>query len=286
MKVTITHPDKLLFPKIKKKEFVAYYQRVASRMLPLIKDRPISMKRYPQGVHKPGFFQKNLPTHPKWIKTVTVKCKSGDSIQMLVCNTPAALLWLANQNCITPHIALSRYDKPNLPDRLIFDLDPPSKGSFHLVVVGALALKQLLEKKLGLKTFINTTGSKGLHLVVPIKREYDFATVRKFARTAASYLVKQAPKKFTIEVRKAKRRGRLYIDVARNGLGQTVAAPYAVRAAKQASIALPISWKALPHIKSDSFTIKSRLPQNPWGSLERSRRSLAQAIKRMKKLCP
>ncbi|HSX12445.1 MAG TPA: non-homologous end-joining DNA ligase [Rhabdochlamydiaceae bacterium] len=290
MKVVITHPDKLLFPKskIKKQELADYYRTVSKWMLPLIKDRPISMKRYPQGIAKIGFFQKNVPEgHPAWIKTVRVGREGKESIQMLLCNELPTLLWLANQNCITPHIWLSRIDKPHTPDRLIFDLDPPPKGGFQAVAHGAFALKEILEKKLKLKTFVNVTGSKGVHIVVPIKREYDFDKVRSFARAIASYLAKKEPNKFTTEVRKEKRRGRVYIDVVRNAFGQTVVAPYAVRALEGASVAAPISWEELKNrsLKSNSFTIrniKSRLRKNPWASLERSSKSLTQAMKLIK----
>ncbi len=287
MKVTITHPDKLLFPKskISKKEMADYYQKISKRMLPLIKDRPISMKRYPQGITGLGFFQKNAPEgHPNWLKTARVGREGKGAIQMVLCNDLATLTWLANQNCITPHIWLSRIDKPRTPDRLIFDLDPPPKAGFKSVVEGAKALKELLEKKLKLKAFVNTTGSKGLHVVVPIKREFDFNEVRHFARQVAMMLVKSNPKKYTLEARKEKRRGRLYIDVVRNAFGQTVVAPYAVRALEGAPVATPIFWEELnnPSLKSNSFTIrtiKGRLKKNPWAQLERSSKSLKQAVK-------
>ncbi|HSX04536.1 MAG TPA: non-homologous end-joining DNA ligase [Rhabdochlamydiaceae bacterium] len=287
MKVVITHPDKLLFPKSKitKQELADYYRSVSKLMLPLIKDRPISMKRYPQGITKIGFFQKNAPEgHPNWLKTVSVGREGKESIQMVLCNDLATLVWLANQNCITPHIWLSRSDKPHYPDQIIFDLDPPPKGGFKTVVEGAQALKEILEKKLKLKTFVKTTGSKGLHVVIPIKREFDFNIVRDFARKIATILTKAEPKKYTIEARKEKRKGRLYIDVLRNAFGQTAVAPYAVRALEGAPVATPIFWVELNNksLKSNSFTIRNinkRLKKNPWANLERSSKSIKQAIK-------
>lgn len=289
--VTLTHPDKLLFPKSKmsKKELFNYYKAVSKRMLPLIKDRPISMKRYPQGIEREGFFQKHAPEgHPKWIRTVAASRSKKGAIQMVLCNDLPTLLWIANQNCITLHIWLSRYDKPDLPDRMIFDLDPPAKKGFGAVVQGALALREILEKKLKLKTFLNTTGSKGVHLVVPIKREFDFNTVRKLAHAIALLLVQENPSLYTLESRKAKRRGRLYIDVLRNGYGQTVVAPYSVRALEKGPIATPISWKELVQksVRSDSFTlrsIKAHLKKNPWSNLEKSCKSIKKAIQIMEK---
>lgn len=285
--VEITHPDKVLFPKTKitKKELAEHYLAVAKYMLPLIKDRPISMKRYPSGINQEGFFQKNAPEgHPDWIKTATVGRKEKENIHMVLCNDLATLLWMANQNCITPHIWLSRYDKPHQPDRLIFDLDPPPKKSFETVVYGARALREILEKKLKLKTFVTTTGSKGVHIVVPIKREFDFAEVRKFAHEIALFLIKKDPTKFTLEVRKEKRRGRLFIDIIRNAYGQTVAAPYSVRALEGAPVATPISWEELNQktLTSTSFNIhniRKRLQKNPWSNLERSSKSIKQAMK-------
>lgn len=291
MNVTLTHPNKLLFPKSKitKQELADYYKSVSKRMLPLIKNRPISMKRYPQGIAGINFFQKNAPAgHPSWLKTLKVGREGKESIQMVLCNDLATLVWLANQNCITPHIWLSRADKPHQPDRMIFDLDPPPKGGFQAVVEGANALKEILEKKLKLKTFVNTTGSKGLHIVVPIKRELDFNQVREFARKIATSLTKKSPDKFTTESRKEKRRGRLYIDVIRNAFGQTVVAPYGVRALEGAPVAAPIFWEELSNksFKSTSYTIrniKTQLKKNPWANLERSAKSLKPAIKLLEK---
>lgn len=290
--IDITHPDKVLFPKSKitKKELAEYYLAVAKYMLPLIKNRPISMKRYPSGIKQEGFFQKNAPEgHPDWIKTVPIGRKEKEGIHMVLCNDLASLLWMANQNCITPHIWLARFDQPHQPDRLIFDLDPPPQKGFEMVVLGANALREILEKKLKLKTFVNTTGSKGVHVVVPIKRELDFDEVRKFAHEIAQLLVKKDPTKFTLEVRKEKRRGRLFIDILRNAYGQTVTAPYSVRALEGGPVAMPITWEELNQksLTSTSFNIRNihkRLKKNPWSNLERSSKSIKQAIKLLAKL--
>lgn len=250
-------------------------------MLPLIKDRPISMKRYPQGIKKEGFFQKNAPQGlPKWVKTVSVSRKENGAIDMILCNDKKTLNWLVNQNCITPHIWLSKYDKPNLPDRLIFDLDPPKGKGFDLVVKAGFALKELLEKTYKLSPFVMTTGSRGLHIVVPIKRKHSFHKVRAFAKQVATALCEQDPKTYTLEPRKNKRKGRLYVDVLRNGKKQTGVAPYSVRSKDGAPVATPLSWSELKKkgIRSDSFTIKnfsSRLKKNPWTRIDRKAKTLA-----------
>jgi len=276
--VEITHPDKVLFSKgkITKQELAEYYRDVSSLMLPHIKDRPISMKRFPRGIKEEGFFQKNAPEGmPSWVKTATVKRKEKESIQMILCQEKATLIWLANQNCITPHIWLSKIDKPDLPDRMIFDLDPPPRKGFAAVVEGALMLREILEKEHKLKTFVTTTGSKGLHVVVPIKRKLHFDDVRRFARDIAQTLVETDPKKFTTEARKEKRKGRLYIDTMRNGRGQTVMAPYSVRPLEGAPIAMPLFWEELKDksLRSDTYNIRNfrkRGKKNPWAGMDRN----------------
>ncbi len=282
MKIALSHPDKVLFPKSKitKQELWDYYAKVSKWMLPLIKNRPISMKRYPQGIKEEGFFQKNAPQgKPEWVKTIRVEREERDTIDMVLCNDKSTLLWLANLDCITPHIWLSKIDKPDFPDRMIFDLDPPAKKNFKVVVEAALLLKEILEKKYKLKPFVTTTGSKGLHVVVPIKRTRHFDDVRAFAKQIAEQLVEAEPKKYTTESRIAKRRGRLYIDVVRNAKGQTVMAPYAVRPIEGAPIATPLFWKELEddRLKSTSFNIHNidkRLKKNPWAGIDRAAKTL------------
>lgn len=282
--VEVTHEDKLLFPKskISKKDLAHYYSQVATWMLPLMKHRPVSMHRFPQGIDEEGFFQKKAPQNlPTWIKTTAVERKEKDEIEMILCNDAATLVWMVNLACITPHIWLSRFDKPKYPDRLIFDLDPPEKGGFKQVVQGAFELKKLLEEQFSLSTFVNTTGSRGLHVVIPLKRDLTFDQVRRFAHRVADELAKQHPKQMTIEPRKEKRKGRLYLDVMRNAYAQTVVAPYAVRAIEGAPIATPLFWEELedPRLHSQSFNrdnIFQRLEKqpDPWGPIEQKAKSL------------
>ena len=205
---------------------------------------------------------------------------------MVLCNNVETLLWLANQNCITPHIWLSRIDKPHIPDRLIFDLDLPARKDFSFAIEGALILRNFLEKKLQLKTFVNTTGSKGVHIVIPIKREWDFDAVRAFAKSVTELLAKLHPKLFTSEMRKNKRRGKIYLDIQRNGYGQTVVAPFAIRPKDGAPLALPISWSQLKKISSaDAFTLRSfALRNSPWDAMNRSACSLEAASQRLQKM--
>lgn len=282
--IEITYENKVLFPKskISKKDLVQYYLQVAPWMLPLMKHRPVSLRRFPQGIDEKGFFQKKAPENSHdWIKTTSVERKEKDEIEMILCNDAATLVWMANLDCITPHIWLSRFGRPHYPDRLIFDLDPPEKGGFNQVVEGAFELKKFLEEQFSLSTFVNTSGSRGLHVVVPLKRDLTFDEVRRFAHGAAEELSKKYPQQMTIEPRKEKRKGRLYLDVMRNAYAQTVVAPYAVRSIEGVPIATPLFWEELkdPRLHSQSFNMDNifqRLEkqQDPWASIQEKAKSL------------
>jgi bifunctional non-homologous end joining protein LigD len=272
---------------VTKGELVIYYKKVAPKMIALIKNRPLMMQRFPNGIKHESFFQKNAGEYfPKWIKTKSVK-KEGGSVNMVVCNDSKTLAYLANQACITLHIWPSQIDKLNYPDRMIFDLDP-SGANFSLVVQGAKDLRCILEQQLNLKTFVMTTGSKGLHIVVPIKREWTFEKVRSFAKNVAKVLVKQDPKKYTLEHRKNKRRGRLFIDYLRNGYAQTSVAPFSIRPYEQAPVAAPLSWKELgPKLNPKSYTLKNihtKLKSNPWKNINGCSKSLKKAEKKLNQL--
>lgn len=276
--ISVTNPDKILFPKLRvtKADVVAYYQKAAKRMLPLVKGRCVTMHRFPDGIGKPGFFQQEISVYfPKWVSRKRVK-KEGGSLAHLVFNTEADIVYSATQAVITPHIWLSRADKLQHPDRMIFDLDPP-KGRVNLAREAARALKKLLDE-LWLPSFIMTTGIAGFHVVVPLKRKQTFDEVRLFARAIAETLSKRHPKKFTIEQRKNKRRGRVFIDYLRNAYAQTGVAPYALRAHPDAPVATPIEWSELARVKPGSFTIKNiakRLAKNPWKGIDRVAVSLS-----------
>ncbi|MGH8546389.1 MAG: DNA polymerase domain-containing protein, partial [Gammaproteobacteria bacterium] len=180
--VKISKSDKVFFPDsgITKGDLVDYYEQIAETMLPHVRERVVAMHRFPDGIRGEAFYQKEVPDYfPDWIDRIQVK-KTGGSIEQLMINNIETLIYLANQACITPHIWLARADRLNHPDRVIFDLDP-SDGAFRPLRDGAKALRQILEE-IGLKAFVMTTGSRGLHVVAPLDRETDFDTVRGFAR--------------------------------------------------------------------------------------------------------
>lgn len=287
--VEVTRPGKVLFPDdgITKQDLVDYYRRISPLMLPHLKDRPITMFRYPDGVGGKAWVQKDIPDYfPDWIKRHRVP-KEGGTVTHVLCDDAETLAYLANQACITPHVWLSRVDKPQNPDRLVFDLDP-SKDDFAAVRRAAQQLKGLLDA-LELPSLPMTTGSRGVHVTVKLDRRADFDEVRAFAREVAELLAEQHPSTLTTEARKAKRGDRLYLDVARNGYSQTAVAPFAVRALPSAPVAAPLDWSQLDDRKLNarSYTLKSPPPADPWSALLKGRgRSIASARTRLSKLRP
>jgi bifunctional non-homologous end joining protein LigD len=257
-----------------------YYEQVAEYMLVHIKGRPVSMQRFPDGIDRKGFFHKDVPDYfPDWIKRVEVGKKGGTVTHAITCD-PDALLYLANQNTITPHVWLSRIPRLSKPDRMVFDLDP-SGGSFAEVRRAARQVGELVEE-LGLAPFAMITGSRGVHVWIPLRPEADFDAVRAFARDAAELLVHQHPAALTLEARKAKRGSRILIDVMRNGYAQTAVPPYAVRPRPTAPVATPLRWSELSDsgLRPDKFTIRNigrRLDNggDPWRQISRHARGLS-----------
>jgi bifunctional non-homologous end joining protein LigD len=286
--ISISRPDKVLFPEdgITKGELIEYYARIAPRMLPYVSDRPLTLERYPNGINTKRFFQKEVSSYfPAWLRRVTVE-KVGGTVTHVVCNDTATLVYIANQACVTPHIFLSRIDKLDVPDQMVFDLDPQG-DDFQLVRSTALDFKQLLEE-LGLPAFLKTTGSRGLHVVVPLQRREDYDAVRGFARELAGIIVGKAPNERTMEPLKAKRGERVFIDTNRNGYAQLVAPAYAVRARKGAPVSVPLEWTELKKesLRSNSITIHNifdrlHTMKDPWARFHEAGVSLAKARRKL-----
>ncbi len=241
--ITLSNQDKLLFPKndISKGNLVSYYRRIAPTALPHWRGRPLTMHRFPDGIEDEGFFQKEAPAYfPEWIERATLK-KQGGTLQQVVVNDAATLVYLANQGCITAHLGLSKVDGIDKPDRMIIDLDP-SDDDFGKVQMAARHLHRLFDDA-GIPNFVQTTGSKGLHVVVPLDRSATFERVRACADRLAGQLAQACPDDLTTEQRKAKRGDRVFLDTGRNAYGQTAVAPYAVRPLPGAPVATPLDWK-------------------------------------------
>lgn len=281
----IGNPEKVLFPDagITKLDLAEYYRDVSDVLLPHAEERPISMHRFPDGLEGGDFYQKDVPDYfPDWIETVEIK-KEGGSLHQVVIGDAATLVYLADQACITPHVWLSRTDRIRHPDRMVFDFDPPGDGweaTFDAVRWAARRTAELL-RDIGLVPFVQTSGSKGLHVHAPLDREADFDRVRKLARDAADLLARRHPERLTTEQRKRKRGDRVYLDVARNAYAQTAVLPYAVRARPGAPVATPLDWNELGagDLHPRRYTVKNvlrRLAQkaDPWKGMGRRARGL------------
>jgi bifunctional non-homologous end joining protein LigD len=277
-----------MFPDVgvTKGALIEHYRAVADRMVPHLKGRPVSMQRLPNGIQEEGFYQKAAPDYfPDWIERVTVP-KAGGAVEHVVCDNAATLVYLANQGCITPHVWLSRADRLDHPDRLIFDLDPPRDG-FEAVRFAARALRKVLGE-LVLDSFLMATGGRGLHLLVPLDRSADFGAVRRFARDVAELLATRHGDRLTIETRKNKRRGRVFLDCLRNAYAQTAVPPYAVRARPGAPVAVPLAWDELsdPNLRGGYWNTRNVLPRlapknDPWKGMGRHARSLSGPRRRL-----
>jgi bifunctional non-homologous end joining protein LigD len=287
----LSNPDKMLFPAagVTKADLIDYYERIAPVMLPHLAGRPLSLVRYPNGVDAEGFMQKNASDYfPDWIPRARLAKQNG-AVDHVVAEDAATLVYLANQACVTLHVGLSRIDGIDHPDRLVIDLDP-SDDDFLKVKRAAKEARALLEE-VGLVPFLQTTGSRGLHLWVPLDRSADFDQVRAVAGRVAELLVARRPRELTTAQRKAKRGDRVFVDVARNAYAQTAVAPYSVRARPQAPVATPIDWAELdePKLAPQRYTISNlfrRLARkrDPWAELDRHARPLERARERLQRL--
>jgi bifunctional non-homologous end joining protein LigD len=280
-KITVTHPDKVLFPAdgITKGELAEYDEWIAPRMIPHVRDRPLHMNRYPGGIQWNPIQQKRVPdSFPAWIERATVDMKGGTITHALI-NNAATLVYLAQYNVVTVHVWLSRIQAITQPDMVMFDLDP-ADDDFGLVRKTALTLKVLLEE-LKLVPFVKVTGSRGLHVIAPITVGPSFEEVHLFADAVAQRLAAADPDHLTTEFTKQKREGRLFLDVNRNAYAQTAVAPYAVRAKAGAPVALPVDWSEVesPRLRPDGVGIRQVAKwltgrDDPWKSMERSEKPL------------
>jgi bifunctional non-homologous end joining protein LigD len=282
-RVRVTHPSRVLFPAdgITKADLAHHYGGVAPAMVPHVRDRPVNLWRWPRGIDGDRVVQQEIPQGaPEWVRRVRVPRRKGGEVCHVVGGEAATLVWMANLGTITPHVWTSRADRPDRPDRIVFDLDPPDPDAFEAVRAGALALGELL-RELGLEPFATTTGSKGLHVVAPLRRGPGADTVRAAAGAIGEELASRSPDTLTTAWRKAGRGGRVLVDTARNTYAQTVVAPYAVRALPGAPVATPLAWDeledpALHPRRWTMATLPERLAQrgDPWADIARSARPL------------
>lgn len=286
--VEVTSAGRVVFPEIglTKGELVEYYERVAPYALPHLRRRPLTMQRWPQGVGGPGFYSKERPKHfPDYVGAVTVptseavRKRRGGDLVMAVVDDVEGLTYVANQGMVTPHVWLSTVDHPGHPDRLVVDLDP-GPSPFRVVQDAAFAVRELVES-LGLVPFVKTTGSSGLHVEVPLQPTTPAGEVRAAADAIAAALADADPEHLTTEFSKADRKGRLYLDVARNAPGQTEVAAYGVRGLPTAPVATPLEWDEVGRrdLTSGRWTVRNlfrRLARrpDPWAGFADAARPL------------
>ncbi|MCV7090736.1 non-homologous end-joining DNA ligase [Mycobacterium interjectum] len=290
--VEVTHPDRVMFPNdgITKGELVDYYGEVADTMLPHLKGRALTVQRFPRGIGEQGWVQQDFADSlPDWMGRVEVAKEDGGTVVHPVAERPEALRWLANQNCVTLHVWQSRRLRLDKPDRLVFDLDP-SDSDFAVVRATARAVAGVLDD-LGLACYVQTTGSRGLHVVTPLRADTDFDAARRFARGVAEVVAADDAAHRTVAARKNKRGDRVYLDIMRNAYAQTAVAPYSVRARRGAPVATPLEWDELDTrgLRADRFTIRG-IPKrlagqpDPWAGMYRRARSLTGPARRLAKL--
>jgi len=284
--VRLSHPDKELFPGegITKADMADYYAAVQDALLPHVHDRPLSLQVFPGGIGRPGHFMKNVPDYfPAFVRRVELP-KRGGTVTHPVAENPETLRMLVQHNVITLHVPTARLDRPDRPDRLVIDLDPSGEDQWDDVVAGAKALGPVL-RDAGLEPFLMTTGSRGVHVVAPVRREVDYDAVMAMGRDLATVLV-AADDRFTTEFHKDKRGGRVFVDVLRNRPAQTAVAPYAVRAKAGAPVATPIEWDELDATGPQDWTLRTmpgRLAErgDPWRDIARAAASPRSAARRL-----
>lgn len=283
-RVTITHPEKVLFPDdgITKGDLADYYRMIAPLMLPHVVNRPITMERFHRGIGEDGFFQKSVTKgFPPWLERVAVPKKKGTVHHPLVTDMDS-LLWLANMNCITPHVWTSRVPDLNRPDLLVFDLDP-SEDDADALRAATLVVRDTLAE-LGLTSWVKTTGSKGFHVVVPLERAAEYEQCAPFAHALGRLLVQRHPDVFTQEFFKAERGDRILIDTGRNEFHATYAAAYAVRARPGAPVSAPCTWEEVERgVLPQSFTLRTMADRaasigDVWADLHAHGQPLAPAM--------
>src|SRR3954447_4769472 len=282
-RVQLSHPDKVLFPDdgITKAELAEHYARVADAMLPHVRDRPLNLWRWNAGIDGQRVVQQDIPKGaPEWVARVRTPRRKGGENEHMLAQDADTLRWLANQNCITPHVWTARRDMLDRPDRLVFDLDPAEGSDFTEVRQAALAVGEVLRAR-GLTPYAMTTGSKGVHVVAPLRRTRPSAWVRERAGEIGNEIAEAYPDRLTTAWRKEKRDGKILVDTARNTYGQTVVAPYAVRALPGAPVATPLRWEELeePLLQPRGWTLRTigaRLEEigDPWAGIAADARAL------------
>jgi bifunctional non-homologous end joining protein LigD len=258
--LTITNPDKVLFPAtgITKWQLVEHQLACAEVMLPLIADRPLTLRRYPDGIDGEGWFQKHAPPGlPSWVRRASIpRGSDGEAIEHVVVDGASTLVYLANLAAIELHVGAAPVDEPDHPRELIFDLDPPP-GAEPAVVRRATRRVRAVLDELQMPSRLKASGSAGFHVHVPLNGAATQALARDVAKAVATITARRHPGELTVEHRIARRGGRVLIDWFRNSPGQTAIAPYSVRARPSAPVATPMDWSELSRTGPQRWTLIS-----------------------------
>jgi bifunctional non-homologous end joining protein LigD len=260
--INLTNLNKMFWPEgLTKAHVIKYYSEMAEYVLPYILDRPFVMKRYPDGIKGKFFYQKDCPDYaPNWIKTAGIMHKSDSKkVDYIICNDAATLIWLANQGCIEIHTWLSKYNNLNKPDIALIDIDPPEGTDYKKTCSIALVFYEVL-KKYGLKSFPKTSGSRGMHIFVPLKTAvYTYEKVTYFMEQVAHIVNKLLPHETTLERMIKKRGKKVYLDYLQNGKGKTIVFPYSLRSRIKAPVSTPLTWEEIKNnnIKPENYNINN-----------------------------
>jgi bifunctional non-homologous end joining protein LigD len=283
----LTHPDRVLFPDLglTKEGLAHYYEQVADRILPHLRGRPLTLLRCPQG-YQECFYQKHVnETVPKAIGRVEIK-EDGDRATYMMADSLDALIGLVQMGVLELHTWGATRDRLDRPDRLTFDLDPDPSVGWKEVIEAAQLMKGLLDE-LGLKSFVKTTGGKGLHVVTPIQPAHAWDEAKLFSKAVADQMVKTIPQRFTATMAKRARKGKIFIDYLRNARGATAIAAFSTRAKPGAPVSMPLEWRELStNVASEQFTVLNvperlaRLKRDPWAEYDESAARLTQQMKR------
>lgn len=283
----VSKVEKELFPAdhVSKGDLVGHYRAVAEAMLPHLAGRPLTLRRFPDGIGESGFFQKHAADYfPEWVRTERMKAKDG-TVDYVVCDDEATLVYLANQAAIEFHVWLSTVDKPEFPDRLVIDLDPADGTSVTVLRDVARRCRDLYAE-IGLAPFVQATGGRGFHVTAPLDRSADYDAVHDLAVGLAERLAAADPDRLTTAQRKLKRGDRIFLDCGRNRYAQTFVCPYSLRARPGAAVATPLDWAELGRAEPDGqdpASIRRRLARktDPWTGMDDHAASALEAHERL-----
>lgn len=286
-RLSLANPEKELYPScgFTKAHLLEYYLRIAGFILPHLRDRAMTLKRYPDGVTGGFFFEKRCPPHPEWVQTAEIDLDEGERLTACLVNDPATLIWVANLAALELHVPLARAASPQTPDAMVFDLDPGEPADVLTCARVALMLRDLLSR-LGVASLVKTSGRKGLHVYVPLNSpETTFGETKGFSRAVAVILEKNYPELVTARVAKEQRRGRVFINWSQNDAKKTMICAYSLRAGEKPTVAFPLTWGEVETLAGEGGPERFRIdPDEAAGRAEKGGDLFGEVLVRRQKL--